>query len=58
MLPNNGELSPIDVRCAICQFQVVQVKNTETQKTHTLCPHCFKNPPGPPISEEGTAEFR
>ena len=28
-----------------CPLQVLQVTNTDTQKSHHLCPHCFKNPP-------------
>jgi DNA topoisomerase-3 len=45
MLPTNGEFSPNDHKCPICNFQVLNVMNPKTNKTHTLCPYCFNNPP-------------
>jgi len=44
--------------CAICSFQALIVRNTETNKDHTICPHCFSNPPAPPVGIDGLAEFR
>lgn len=41
-LPGRGTLSVHEARCAICQFQVLTVKNEDTNKEHTVCPHCFK----------------
>lgn len=41
-LPGRGSLTAHDARCAVCQFQVVTVKNLETSKEHTVCPYCFK----------------
>jgi DNA topoisomerase-3 len=57
-LPPHGIFSAHAQRCMICGFQVLNVKNEETNKEHTLCPKCFKNPPGPPFSGENAAEFR
>ena len=42
LLPNKGDLQPHDVRCAICAFQVLTVRNPDTNKEHTVCPHCFR----------------
>ena len=58
ILPKNGDVSGGQVRCAICNFQVLTILNTETTKSHSLCPHCFHNPPSPPLGEEGISEFR
>ena len=41
-LPGRGTLSAHEARCAVCQFQVLTVKNEETNKEHTVCPSCFK----------------
>lgn len=41
-LPGRGTLSTHEARCAICNFQVLTVKNEETGKEHTVCPFCFK----------------
>ena len=65
-LPNNGTLTANEHKCMIkkvdmmrsCGFQVVNVKNEETQKTHQVCPKCFKDPPGPPFSAENSSDFR
>ncbi len=59
ILPSKGELSPHpDHLCPICQYQVIVVKNPETQKDHTICPFCFTNPPPPPDGIDGVQEFR
>ena len=50
-LPPKGDLSPHLETCRICHYQVLSVHNSETQKTHTVCPFCFKTPPGPPVSD-------
>lgn len=31
--------------CPICDFQVLNIKNEETQRNHQLCPHCFNYVP-------------
>lgn len=31
--------------CPICNFQVINSKNTTTRKEHRLCPCCFQKPP-------------
>ncbi len=41
-LPTRGVLLPREENCLICGFQVLNVKNTDTNKEHTVCPHCFK----------------
>ncbi|CAM9368812.1 unnamed protein product, partial [Ectocarpus fasciculatus] len=58
LLPAKGEITPHDHTCPICNFQVVTMRNAETGKSHTLCPMCYKNPPGPPASSEGVSELR
>lgn len=58
MLPSRGEASAHSHMCPICNFQVLSIKNTESGKMYTLCPMCYKNPPGPPDSEEGIIEMR
>lgn len=34
--------------CPICHFQVVCVRNRDTQSEHKLCPHCMHKPPADP----------
>jgi hypothetical protein len=76
LLAPRGSLTGSPNDCAICGFQVLIVLNTETNKSHNVCPKCFRyshccshayqhrhlylyrNPPGPPFSEEGVGEFR
>lgn len=41
-LPTKGEICPHQLRCPICNFQVLTVRNTETNKEHTVCPYCFR----------------
>eukprot|EP01038_Epipyxis_sp_PR26KG_P005415 gene5415-7503_t len=55
-LPKKGDLTPSEVLCKICQFQVLIVSNEG--KEHTVCPHCFTNIPAPPVGIEGGNEFR
>merc|ERR1712217_181014 len=31
--------------CPICSFQVLNVLNTETGRSHKICPYCFNHPP-------------
>jgi hypothetical protein len=42
ILPIRGEFRPHELSCLICQYQVLNVKNLETNKEHTVCPYCFK----------------
>mgnify|MGYP003385921958 CR=1 FL=1 len=57
-VPKKGELSQCEDLCPLCSFQVLTVRNVETQKTHTICPKCFSEPP-PEYSEPGVSgEFR
>ena len=39
------KLEAIDFKCRICNFQVLKVTNTSTDKSHHVCPSCFKKPP-------------
>lgn len=57
-VPQNGDISSMEFRCPICNFQVLTLKNRETLKEHTVCPYCFNNPPLPPVGIEGSNEFR
>ena len=57
-LPPKGELSSTEYTCPICNFQVINIKNKDTDKEHTICPYCFNNPPLPPTGIEGLNEFR
>jgi DNA topoisomerase-3 len=45
LLPPRGDIQTHDFQCPICHFQVLLMRNPETQKDHTLCPYCFNNPP-------------
>jgi DNA topoisomerase-3 len=58
MVPARGDITPHAHICPICNFQVLSVRNTETGRSYTLCPMCYKNPPGPPDSEEGANDLR
>eukprot|EP00736_Rhodelphis_marinus_P006750 Rmarinus@m.25760 len=57
-LPRNGTLKPNDVTCPLCRYQAITVKNKD--KEHTVCPHCFSNPPAEHSAESliAGAEFR
>jgi DNA topoisomerase-3 len=58
-LPSKNELLPHDHLCPLCNYQVITVHNSETGKDHTICPHCFKNPPPAPFADENSShEFR
>jgi DNA topoisomerase-3 len=37
-----GEVQAYNHTCPICQFQVITIRNTENQKSHQVCPKCFK----------------
>lgn len=37
-----GDLSAHAVHCALCRFQVLVVRNPDTNKEHTICPKCFR----------------
>jgi DNA topoisomerase III len=58
IVPSKGNLRAHDINCAICSYQVITITNRETQKEHHVCPNCFKNPPAPPLAEDGVSEFR
>ena len=49
-----GTLSATNHYCPICNYQVLNVRNEETQKDHTVCPYCFNHPPQDQISGENT----
>jgi DNA topoisomerase III len=44
-LPRNGDLSCLGVNCPICSFQVVSIRNTQTSRSHPVCPACYNTPP-------------
>eukprot|EP01068_Selenidium_serpulae_P020823 Selendium_serpulae@DN9209_c0_g1_i1.p1 len=44
-LPPRGDITPHQAICALCNFQVVSLTNSETKKSHTVCPYCFRHPP-------------
>lgn len=58
MVPKKGELSQCEDVCPICSFQVLNVRNPDTQKTHTICPKCFSNPPAEHAEPGVSGEFR
>jgi DNA topoisomerase-3 len=58
ILPLRGELLQHELSCVICQFQVLIVRNTETNRDHTICPYCFSNPPPPPDGLDNLQDFR
>ena len=41
-VPSRGELLAHEHSCPICRFQVLIVRNMETNKDHTVCPYCFR----------------
>ncbi len=43
--PGDHKLEVHDFKCRICNFQVIKVTNASTDKSHFVCPHCFKKPP-------------
>lgn len=58
-LPPNGSLAQHEASCPICGFQVLVVTNPTTQREHTICPYCFRNPPPEHQSvEEAGNDFR
>lgn len=57
-LPIRGELKAVNQTCVICNYQVISILNIETQKSHHVCPFCFKNPPPPPVGDSELNEFR
>lgn len=50
-IPGKHGIRPFDHICPICQHQVIEVRNEEKNTTHTLCPHCFNNPPEQDIED-------
>lgn len=44
-LPPKNQLEPNDHICPLCNFQTITVRNVEKNTSHTLCPHCFGDPP-------------
>lgn len=59
-MPRNGMLASLEHACPLCNYQAVQVTNTTTNATHTVCPHCYNNPPDDVSNnpERKTSEFR
>eukprot|EP01084_Bolivina_argentea_P022072 41004_1 len=49
-----GTLTSTEHRCPICRYQILNVKNEETQKEHRVCPYCFNNPPSDQITHDNT----
>ena len=58
LLPPKGLLTAHTLRCLICNYQVLSVRNRDTNKEHTLCPSCFSNPPPAPLSDGIINDFR
>lgn len=46
-VPSKSEqtLTPFGHTCPICNFQVLNVRNTETNREHRICPYCFNFAP-------------
>ncbi len=59
-LPRYGMIEPHDVRCPVCQFQVLQMTNSTSNARHTICPYCITNPPADAVvnPEKKTTDFR
>ncbi len=54
-----GNLEPHDHTCPICGYQALRVTNSETKRTHHLCPYCFNHPPQRDVEDVGAAgDFR
>jgi len=41
----HGSIAPFDYKCPICSFQILEVTNQKTHKSHKVCPFCYNNPP-------------
>lgn len=63
-MPRNGTLAPSRKYCPICQYEISEVSNTNSQSggpsTHTVCPKCYNEPPTDTAinPEQKTSEFR
>jgi DNA topoisomerase III len=59
-LPRNGDISATESICPVCNFQVINIKNPQTSRSHSVCPSCYNSPPnGPNINPEAKeGEFR
>jgi len=57
-LPKKGDFVQCEDLCPICSFQILTVTNTETRKTHTICPKCFGDPPSEFAEPGVSGEFR
>lgn len=61
-LPRNGDIRAVaNVFCPICQYQVLNVKNTQSNNTHYICPNCYDKPPSETDrnpSQKGSGDFR
>lgn len=42
LLPPRGDLTANTKICVICNFQVINVVSNDTNKSHTICPKCFR----------------
>ncbi|KAL0479079.1 DNA topoisomerase IA, partial [Acrasis kona] len=58
IVPRTGDLRPHQHTCPLCQFQIMEIFNPKTNKTHTTCPYCFKNPPQQDDGESYVNGFR
>eukprot|EP00004_Rigifila_ramosa_P023115 TRINITY_DN6436_c0_g1_i1.p1 TRINITY_DN6436_c0_g1~~TRINITY_DN6436_c0_g1_i1.p1 ORF type:complete len:861 (-),score=112.23 TRINITY_DN6436_c0_g1_i1:18-2501(-) len=45
-----GNFQPQPQRCVLCKFQALLVTPPDKETSHSICPHCFSNPPQPEIS--------
>jgi DNA topoisomerase-3 len=57
-VPKKGDLTQCEDECPICSFQLLSVFNQDTQKSHTICPECFSNPPAEYAEPGVSGEFR
>lgn len=58
LLPPKGSLSANELLCPICNYQVLNIHNPDTNKDHTICPSCFSDPPQVPLSDGSLSDFR
>eukprot|EP00467_Chlorarachnion_reptans_P000826 CAMPEP_0114491312 /NCGR_PEP_ID=MMETSP0109-20121206/2931_1 /TAXON_ID=29199 /ORGANISM="Chlorarachnion reptans, Strain CCCM449" /LENGTH=930 /DNA_ID=CAMNT_0001668033 /DNA_START=287 /DNA_END=3075 /DNA_ORIENTATION=- len=57
LLPR-GNIRSFDFHCPLCNFQILEIENSKTKKSHKICPHCFNNPPAKDIEDMGSNDGR
>ncbi|KAL8272240.1 hypothetical protein Esti_003834 [Eimeria stiedai] len=57
-LPQRGALRVGNVVCEYCGFKAVNVENTQTRRSHFVCPHCFSHPPPREAANAPNGELR